>query len=200
MAFPDGYPVVRPPGPSQRWANLLVLLFGLGGIFLSLLLREQVLGATVRYSNLQAGINAAYPPGWLLEEGGSDHVFRIRDLTAPGFATTLQVAVQPVAGESAARNIFDALTLQRAQTLAAYTVTSEDPYMLPNGRATSAMSYSFVSTGDNPFLRSVPVIVDGLDVLIIERDQALVITYRANTEAFSRELPHLLRFLQSLDF
>ncbi len=200
MAFPDGFPVVRPPGPRQRWANLLVLLFGLGGILFSLLLREQVLGATVRYSNLQAGINAAYPPGWLLEEGGSDHVFRIRDLTAPGFATTLQVAVQPVAGESAARNIFDALTLQRAQTLAAYTVNSEQSYMLPNGRVTSAMAYTFVSTGDNPFLRSVPVIVDGLDVLIIERDQALVITYRANTDVFTRELPHLERFLQSLDF
>ncbi len=200
MAFPDDFPAVRPPGQRQRWANLLVLLFGLGGLFFSLLLREQVLGATVAYSNLQAGINAAYPVNWLLEEGGSDHIFRIRDMSAPGFATTLQVAVQPVTDESAARNIFDALTLQRSRTLAAYTVTAEEPYVLPDGRETSSVSYSFVSTGSNPFLRSVPVIVEGLDVLIFDRDQALVITWRANTEVFERELPHLQRFLQSLDF
>ena len=200
MAQPERIPRLRAAGPRQLWANLLVLLLGVAGISLSLFLRGQVLGASVRYSNLQAGINVAYPPGWLLEEGGSDHVFRIRDLRAPGFATTLQVALQPVSEESAARNIFDALTLQRAQTLAAYTVTSEEPYTLPDGRTASAMRYSYASTGDNPFLRSVPVIVNGLDVLIIERNQALVITYRAAADSYERELPRLRSFLASLEF
>lgn len=200
MTLPEGRALTPAVGPRQRWANLLVLILGLTGIVISLALRERVLGATVRYDNLQAGISAAYPPGWLLEEAGSDYVFRVRDLAAPGFATTLQVAVQPFAGESAARNIFDLLSLQRSQSLAAYAVTAVEPYMLPDGSATSVMRYSFVHTGDNPFLREAPVIVNGLDVLIVKREQALVITYRARAELLERERPHLRRFLQNLDF
>ncbi len=200
MALPDRFPAVRPPGPRQRWANLLVVLLGLVGIVLSLLLRDQVLGVSISYSNLQAGIIADFPPDWLLEEAGSDYVFRIRDTAAPDFPTTLQVSLFPVSSDSAARNIFDSLTLQRSQTLAAYSVDDVQPYLLPDGIETSALSYTYVTTAGNPFLGSRPVIVEGLDVLVFERDQALVITYRASAENFGRELQHLNRFMQSLDF
>ena len=200
MALPDVFSPVRPPGPRQRWASLLVLILGIGGFGLGMLLRGQVLSATIPYSNLQAGINAAYPPGWLLEEAGRDHVFRIRDLSAAGFATTLQVALFPVGDESSARNIFDTLTLSRARNLAAYSVVGEEPFQLPGGLATSAMRYTYASAGENPFLSNTPVLVEGLDVLIFERDQALVITYRANAELFERDFSHLQRFLQNLEF
>lgn len=200
MALPERFPVVRPPGPRQRWANLLVVLLGLVGIIFSLFLRDQVLGATIRYSNLRAGINADFPPDWLLEEDGSDFVFRIRDTAAPDFPTTLQVSLFPVGSDSAPRNIFDALTLQRSQTLAAYSVGSAQSFLLPDGIETSALSYTYVTTAENPFLGSRPVIVEGLDVLVFERDQALVITYRASAENFGRELQHLNRFMQGLDF
>ncbi len=200
MALPDRFPAVRPPGPRQRWANLLVVLLGLGGMVFSLILRDQVLGTTVRYSNLQAGINADFPPDWLLEEAGGDFVFRIRDMAAPDFPTTLQVALLPVSSDSAARNIFDALTLQRSQTLAAYSVVSAQPYLLPNGIETDALSYTYVTTAENPFLGIKPIIVEGLDVLLFERDQVLVISYRASAEIFGRERHHLNRFMQSLDF
>lgn len=200
MALPDQFTPVRPPGPRQRWASLLVLFLGIGGFALGMVMRGQVLSATIPYSNLQAGINAAYPPGWLLEEAGRDHVFRIRDLSAAGFATTLQVALFPVNDESAARNIFDSLTLRRSRTLAAYFVVGEELFQLPNGLLTNAMRYTFVSTGENPFLSSAPVLVEGLDVLIFERDQALVITFRANADSFDRDFSHLQRFLQNLEF
>ena len=200
MAQADAIPAIRPPGPRQRWASVLVLLFGLVGVLLGLVIREQVSGATVAYSNLQAGINVSYPANWLLEEGGRDFVFRIRDLSAPGFATTLQVAVHPVSAERTARNLFDASALQRSRSLAAYTIIAEQPYRLPGGQVTKALRYFYVSTGDNPFLDSMPAIVDGLDILIIERDQALEITWRADAESFEREMHHLQRFLASLDF
>lgn len=200
MALPEAFPPIRPPGPQQRWANLLVLLLGVGGMMAALILREQILGATIPYSNLQAGISARYPPQWLLEETGGDYVFRIRDLSAAGFATTLQVALFPVNDEVRARNIFDALTLQRSRSLAAYSVNDEAPYSLPDGRTTPSMSYFFAGTGENPFLNNVPVIVRGVDVLLFEREQALVISFQASADAFDAELPHLQRFLQSLDF
>ena len=200
MALPDRFPVVRPPGPRQRWANLLVALLGAAGMVFGLILRDQVLGATIRYSNVQAGINAALPPDWLLEEAGGDFVFRIQDTAAPDFPTTLQVSLFPVGSDSAARNIFDALTLQRSQTLAAYSVGNTQPYLLPGGIETSALPYTYVTTAGNPFLGRRPVIVEGLDVLVFERDQALVISYRASAGNFAREMRHLNRFMQSLDF
>ncbi len=200
MALPDRFPAVRPPGQRQRWANLLVVLLGLGGMLFSLILRDQVLGTTVRYNNLQAGINADLPPDWLLEEAGSDFVFRLRDMAATDFPTSLQVALLPVSSDSAARNIFDTLTLQRSQTLAAYSVENPQPFLLPNGNETEALSYSYVTTAENPFLSIKPVIVEGIDVLVFERDQALVISYRASAGNFGRERHHLNRFMQSLDF
>lgn len=200
MAFPEELAPVRAPGPRQRWANLLVLLLGLMGLAGSLVMREQITGATIPYSNLQAGINARYPPQWLLEEAGDDYVFRIRDLSASGFATTIQVALFPVNDEIGARNILDALTLRRSRSLAAYTVNREAPFRLPDGRTTDSMSWFYAGAGENPFLSSQPVIVEGVDVLLFEREQALVITFLADAGRFNAELSHLLRFLQSLDF
>ncbi|MBZ0302857.1 MAG: hypothetical protein K8J31_24140, partial [Anaerolineae bacterium] len=163
-------------------------------------LRESILTATTRYTNPQAGISADYPQNWLLDEQSDSYIFRVSDVSAQGFNTTLQVETRPISSQATARNIFDALTLERAQTQAAYIVISEEPFVLPDDTLTSAMSYTFVTTETNPFLQSIPVVVEGIDILIVERGQAIIVSFLSQADTFDQNQVILDRFLRSLEF
>ncbi|MAS34302.1 MAG: hypothetical protein CL610_09860 [Anaerolineaceae bacterium] len=184
----------------QRWSHYLALIFAAIGLFIGFNLRESILFATTQYVNPQAGITAEYPQNWLLQEGSGEYIFRVSDVIADGFKTRIQVAVRPVSAETTTRNIFDSLTLTRAQTLAAYNVVAETPFVLPDGTTTSAMTYSYVAAQTNPFLQTIPIVVEGIDVLIIERGQAIIVSFLSDANTFDANFPTLERFLRSIEF
>jgi hypothetical protein len=184
----------------QRWSHYFALIFGAVGLFVGLNLRDSVLSATTLYTNPQAGITAEYPRNWLLEEGGSAYVFRVRDISHRGYKTTLQVTTRPVSAQTTARNIFDTLTLSRAQVLAAYNVISEEPITLPDETETTAMRYTFVATEVDPFLQTVPIVVEGIDILVVARGQAIVISFLSSADQFEENSAILEQFLRSLIF
>jgi hypothetical protein len=184
---------------QQRWSHYLVVILGIVGLIIGVNLRDSTLNATTIYTNSQAGIQAAYPQNWLLDEGG-DYIFRVRDEAHIGFKTTMQVAARPVSANTSMRNVLDALTLSRSQTLAFYSVLSEEPYTLPDESSATAMSYTYVSGDPNPFLQSVPVVVEGFDILTIKRGQAVVITFLSEAPAYEENLPLFNQFLSNLEF
>lgn len=182
----------------QRWSHYLVLIFGALGLVIAINLRDGSLNATTRYVNAQAGINAEYPQNWLLDEAG-DYIFRVRDVSHVGYSTTIQVAARPVSGITTIRNVLDALTLGRSQTLG-YTVLSEESYVLPDESTGIAMSYTFVASDPNPFLQGVPIVVEGQDILTIRRGQAIVISFLSDATTFDQNLPILTQFINTLEF
>jgi hypothetical protein len=184
----------------QRWSHYLAFIFVGVGLLIGLNLRDSTLNVSTLYTNPQAGISAQYPQNWLLEEGGSDFIFRVSDTSTLGHNTSIQVAVRPISSETSARNIFDSLTLARAQTLAKYEVISEDPFVLPDETVTNAMTYVFVASPTNPFLQNIPVVVEGIDILIIERGQAIIVSFLSSADTFNENLPLLQQFLRSLEF
>lgn len=184
----------------QRWSHYLALIFTGIGLLIGLNLRDSTLNVTTQYTNPQAGISAQYPQNWLLEEGGEEFIFRVRDTSTLGHNTSIQVGVRPISAQTSARNVFDALTLERAQTLAKYEVISEEPFVLPDETVTSAMTYVFVASPTNPFLQSIPVVVEGIDILIIERGQAIIVSFLSSADTFEANLPILQQFLRSLEF
>ncbi len=192
---PQELPLTR----TQRWANALTIVVALMGLGIGFLMKDQIVGGTVPFRDLAAGILARYPQGWLLDTAG-DYVFRVRDPEAPGFLTTLQVQVIPIGQDAAARNIVDDLTLQRAQTLAAYTILRAVPDTLPDGDPATRVEYVFVSTETNPFLEPVPVVVYGVDILTLKRGQAIIVTFRVEAGRFQDEAWRLEQFLASLEF
>lgn len=183
----------------QRWSHYFVLIFGAVGFLIGLNLRDSAINATTLYTNSQAGIRADYPANWLIDEAG-DYIFRVRDISLPGFKTTIQVSTVPVSANSSSRTVFDALTLNRAQVLANYNVLSEEPYNLPNDVVATAMSYTYVSSEPNPFLQGIPVVVSGLDILTIQRGQAIIITFLADARSYDEYLPVFNQFLSNLEF
>jgi len=151
------------------------------------------------YTNLEAGITALYPARWLLDETG-DYVLRVRDMSNRGFKTVIQVSTLPVTPDTVERNLLDRLSLNRSQTFIDYTILGYSDYFLPDETPAIAMSYTFVSRDASPFLEGVSTVVVGLDILTIQRGQALIMTFRADSNTYEQTLPIFEQFIQDIDY
>ncbi len=185
--------------PRQRWANAFTIITALVLFLYGLNVRENTLNAVTPYNNVQAGITALYPANWLLDTG-ENSIFRVRDMTQPGFKTTIQITIQPVSSATTERNLADRLALIRAQTFTDYSVLSIESYMLRNETPAQAIAYSYVNRDTGPFQAGVPVVVAGLDIITLSRGQALIITFRAQSDIYDREFSRFEQFLSTLDF
>lgn len=183
----------------QRLATVLTAVLAVVGIWIAINLRESSLNAVETYTNIPAGITSSYPRGWLLDTDG-DYIFRVRDMTRSGFKTTIQVSVRPVSEDTSEYNILNSLTMNRAQVLSNYRGNPVGSFTLPDETIATATTYSFVSRDASPFLESSPVVVRGLDLLTIQRGQAIIITFQADTAAYESELRRFEQFLAALDF
>src|SRR5215207_5487770 len=114
----------------QRYSHYFAIAFGLIGLFIGINLRDSILSATTLYTDPRAGLRAFYPQNWLLDTSGDTYIFRVQDMSAPGFKTAIQVAMRPIGAQTVPRNVVEALTLSRSQTLAQYSVFSITPYTL----------------------------------------------------------------------
>ena len=90
--------------------------------------------------------------------------------------------------------------MNRAPTLDGYRILSREPFILPDESDATAMSYTFVATESNPFLESIPVVVEGLDILTIRRGQAIVITFLSDAESYDQNYAIFEQFLRNLRF
>lgn len=186
--------------PRQVWGHNLVLILSGLMLFVGINLRDSTLNASRSYTNLEAGIRAEYPQNWLIDSG-EDYVFRVRDVSQIGYPTTIQIAVRPVGADTPPRYLFDALTLNRSQTLSSYSVLASGlSYILPDETEVNAMEYTFVATGTNPFLQSVPSVVRGIDILTIRRGQAIIITFLSEANSYDQNYAAFQRFMSSLEF
>ena len=194
--IPQEPPLTR----TQRWSTLVTVFVALLALGVGFLFKGQLVGATTPFRDLAAGILARYPAGWLLDTSGDEYVFRAQAPKSTGFRTTLQVSVQAIGADAAARNILDTLTLARAQTLAAYDVLRSAPFVLPDGEEAVRLDYVYVATDDNPFLERIPSVVRGVDIVTIKRGQAIIVTFRVEADRFDDETWRLDQFLASLEF
>lgn len=188
------------PTQRQRYSHYFAIAFGFLGLLIGINLRDSVLSATALYTDPRAGLRAFYPENWLIDTSGEDAVFLARDMTQPGFKTTIQVNMLPVGPETTTRNVIEALTLSRSQTLAEYSVFSVEPYILEDQPEAIIQSYAFAAGEEAPFLEGLPAVVRGLDILTIKRGQAIVITFQSDASTYDQNLPIFQQFLAQLEF
>lgn len=163
-------------------------------------IRDNTLYAVTTYTNSTAGISALYPRNWLIDTAGN-YIFRVQNTARIGFKTTIQVSVQAVSANTSTRNIVDALTLSRAQTLAAYrALPANNTFVLPDGTFATEVRYTYTAINADPFLETIPTVVRGLDILSIKRGQAVVITFLAAAESYEADYDTFSRFLDTLEF
>ncbi len=190
----------------QRWANYLTILAAFIGIGGGMLLRNQNLDATNRYENQTVGIIARYPANWLLEESQeptkADFVFRVQDPESIPFKTALQVSLLIVGPGAHPADIPDLLNMTRAGSFSAYRPLEIAQITLPDGTSGIQMHYAYVSSETNQFLQSVPIVVEALDVIAVKKNsnQAVVITFRSDSQFFEQNRHYFDNFLKSLQY
>jgi hypothetical protein len=148
---------------------------------------------------LQSGIRADVPVDWLVTSDDPTFVFQAEDPGAVPFKTLLRVSLVPVGEEATPRNVVDTLTLQRAGRLSTYRVLSIEAATLGESEALE-MTYAYVDSDVNPFLSTVPVVVQGRDVVVIRGSQAVVVTFREERSRFEANEILFDNFLDSLEF
>jgi hypothetical protein len=133
-----------------------------------------------------------------VDEGGN-YVARIRDPKARPFKTQFVISSIPASGQTSVRNVLDSLTLQRSIDLSAYRVLSVEQATV-DGVSQTRMTFAFVDADPNPFIQRLPVVVLGTDIVILDGNRALVITYMSDQESYDDNLPAFQRFLASLRY
>lgn len=195
---------IREHGPEvtqrQRYSHYFALAFGVLGLIIGINLRDSTLLATTQFADTRAGVRAFYPENWLIDTSSSDYIFRVRDMSKPGFKTTIQVSMYPVSAQSTIRSVVESLALSRMQTLAEYSMGSPDEYVLEDQPEAFALKYAFAIAESDPFLEAVPSVVRGLDIMTLKRGQAIVITFRSEASVYEQNLPVFEQFLDDLEF
>lgn len=186
---------------NQRWGHYFTVGFAVVALGIGLLLRANTLSATATFVNNEIGIRAEYPLGWLIDSANPDYVFRVQDTSRVGYKTTMQVAIYPFSAEMTVNNVLTDISLRRQSTLALYDDLSTDSaFQLPSGEQVTMREYTFVETDVNPFVESLSYVVLGRDIVVVRREQAFLITFRAERSTYAADLPIFNQFLRSLDF
>lgn len=184
----------------QRWASYLTLLVAVGGLLLGVIYRNNTVGATYPFINRQLGISARYPANWLLEEGGDQFVLRARDPAALPFKTTIQMSLLATGQGARPSDVLNLLDLDRARRLAAYRSLSQDTAVLPGGQRGVQMEYAYASVETNPFLQTEPITVRATDIVVLRQNQAVVITFIAESARYEEYRTYFEAFLRTLAF
>ena len=182
----------------RRWNNYLALLMAAGVLILGISLRDAALSATRTFEDLEAGVRAQLPREWLLESKGEDFVVRAQDPDALPFKTTLQIAVLPIGPDATPNTVLDLLYMQRAPRFSTYKEIARSDQTL-RGDPAKRMVYAYTQDDPNPFQASVPLVVQGVDVVVLRRGQAVVITYREERTAFDTNLYRFENLLQTVE-
>lgn len=182
----------------QRWNTYLALLTAVAALAIGLTLRNAALNATQRFENLEAGVRAQMPRGWLVDTAGPDFVIRAQDPDALPFKTMLQISVLPIGPDATPNKVLDLLTMQRAARLPAYRELLRADQTL-RGEPAKRMEYVYTQDERNPFQATVSLIVRGVDVVVLRRGQAVIITYREERSAFADNLYRFNNLLQTVE-
>lgn len=185
---------------NQRWNSYLAIALAVVTAFIGVTLRDGALNATVTFEDLESGVRAQVPADWLLDSRATtEYVFRVQDPNSLPFKTTLQVTFLAVGPNATPRNVLDEININRAKQLSAYRPISTAEVTLRDGTPASRMVYAYTQDERNPFLESLPVVVQGVDVVVLRRSQAAVITYREEINAFDDNLYRFENLLDTLE-
>ncbi|MBK8135508.1 MAG: hypothetical protein KA401_00015 [Anaerolineae bacterium] len=187
-----------PTSRRVRFAHYFTVAYCIIGLVLAVNLRDSVLYATTEFRNNEVGIVAYYPKDWLLDTRSA--VLRATDSARLGFKTVIEVNVEPFAPRMSARNVIDGLTLERQAALPYYRNLTTFEQTLRTQDVAVVSEYSYVYAPNDPFLQAITAVVIGRDVLVIRRNQAILITFQADARTYEQDLALFDRFLDALEY
>lgn len=178
--------------------SIMVIVVAAGMFFWGLNFRGNALNATILFEDQISGIRAQVPANWLLDTEG-DYILRAENLGEGAFNTQIQITVQTVGPSAVPRNVVDQLNVQGPARFANYESLEISDIQIGEDNATQIV-YSFIASENNPFLETIPVVVQGIDVVVIRGSQAIIFTFRDDRSNFEENRIYFDRFLSSVEY
>jgi hypothetical protein len=188
-----------PQTRAQRFSHYFSIIYCLAALIIGVNLRDSVLYATTPYTDREVGITANYPAGWLLSIPEGD-VLYVEDMRRLGFKTTIRIQVLPFSPSTHIRNVIDSLALRRSAELPFYKTLTISSRPIRASEQATILQYTYVSSDNDPFLQKVPIVVQAEDVLIIRRNQVILISFAADATRYNADYPIFTRFLEALSY
>ena len=111
----------------------------------------------------------------------------------------IQATIQIVGTDASPRNVVDLIDVQGPARLPTYRVLSTETTNLGESEAIQ-ITYVYVETEENPFLESIPIVVQGIDLVVIRKNQAIIFTYRDAQQNFEKNRFYFDNFLATVEF
>ncbi|NDJ84594.1 MAG: hypothetical protein GYB66_01800 [Chloroflexi bacterium] len=181
--------------------SLLAIATVLAMLGLGVVIRNNTLAATTVYEDRINGVTAQLPANWLIDAEPEDqtYIFRATDTGGIPFKTYIQVSIVTVGADANPRNVIDALNVLGPARLSIYHVVSIEETRLGDDVATR-ITYFYVDTEENPFLETEPTVVEGVDLVVIRRNQALIFTFRDAAATFEENEFYFRNFLETVEY
>lgn len=188
------------PSRSIELNSIFAIVVAVGMLGLGLVMRNNSLGASILFRDQINGIRAQIPAQWLLDtSGGTNYVFRAEDPNGKPFKTLIQVSIRTVGPDASPQNVVDSLNVIGPSRLSNYGVLSTEPSRLGEDEAIE-ITYYYVQTEPNPFVQAVPIVVQGVDLVVTRGNQAIIFTYRDASEVFEKHRFYFENFLATVEY
>jgi hypothetical protein len=188
------------------WERLLRYdAFVIGWVILALMagwgLKTWMEGQASIFTDLDASLSLRYPASWTPQaEKGT--LLSIRDLQSEGtFKTRFSVSVRALdpTAIKPVQDLIEPFTEERGQELTAYRVLETSDTEV-DGLEAARISYAYVDEPtERPFQTSMPVVVQGVDVLVTHGSNLYVFTFAAPATIFSQQAEILDAILHSVN-
>ena len=175
-------------------------LFALA-LIAGIVLKGWVVGKTTTFTAKDSTLSLSYPAAWA-SQAIKGKLLSIRDLQSEGlFKTTFSVeateldpaAVEPV------QELVQPFTEDKGQALSAYRILEISDCEM-DGLDAVRISYAYVEEPlESPFQTSLPVVVQGVDVLVIHGSRLYVLTFSAPATSLSQQAEAMESILDSVD-
>ncbi len=153
-------------------------------------------------ADLDANLSLSYPALWATEME-KEKLLSIRDLQSEGtFKVSFSVAARELgpAADKPVEDLIRQLTEERGQELTAYRILKTDDTTVDDLEA-AGISYAYVDDSSRGLLHtSLPVVVQGVDILVIRGTNLYVFTFAAPATSFSQQTGTLDAILRSVRF
>ncbi|MEI7646317.1 MAG: hypothetical protein WCJ55_18760 [Chloroflexales bacterium] len=190
-------PVYRMRPLSGDLGVALVVLIALG---LGWLLMAQTVGRTRPFAEPNAGIQLAYPAGWISVDSFQDLLLKVEDpQTASAFKTALSVERRDLdpANPPTLQTLIDRRVQEHA-LLTGYHLLADSEATLAGQRAIRLEYAYVVQPIDTPRRASLPVVVHAREYLIIAKDRSYDVALAAPEESFAQASAQFERIIQSI--
>jgi hypothetical protein len=154
------------------------------------------------YAELDPALSLSYPALWATQVD-KETLLSIRDLQSGGtFKVSFSVAVRDLEPEGIepVQSLVKEITEERGQELTAYRILKTADTTLDDLEA-AEISYAYVDDSAGGVLRtSLPVVVQGVDILVVRGTNLYVFTFAAPATSFSQQTGTLDAILRSVRF